>query len=288
MLTPMLMLALSMCADPGTPATGQGAQPKPTDAPSAKSPAASASAAPAPAIPTTDPADGTAVRIGGDREAKISKREDGSFVFQECLIDTPLPVGYPEPTAPGAIELKRYPVVRRAEVTGKSAPDLGSNFAFWPLFNHIKDRNIEMTSPVEMNYSNIDKNPPDGGDVVPESWTMSFLYRRVDQGPLGADEKRKNVKVVDSPAVTVIALGVRGPYGFQRMRKQWKLLETWLSEQNVWDAAGEPRVFYYNGPDRRERDKWAEVQIPVKLMKPAAATTTTPANSASSSEPATR
>ncbi|MEC9372584.1 MAG: hypothetical protein VYC34_02025, partial [Planctomycetota bacterium] len=37
--------------------------------------------------------------------------------------DTKLPVGYPRPTPPGAMEIKRYDVVRQAEVSGEGAPD---------------------------------------------------------------------------------------------------------------------------------------------------------------------
>lgn len=235
------------------------------------------SAGPAAAGAASEPAEGGAVRVGGDVDAAVERAEDGGFRWKASRIDTPLPAGYPAPTPPGAIDLKRYPSVRRAEVSGTMAPDLGMNFAFFPLFNHIKDRGIAMTSPVEMDYSGVAKDPPEGGDAVPAGWTMSFLYRTSDLGPTGPDEKRKNVKVVDAPAVTVISLGVRGSYDFSRMRAEWKKLEAWLASQTEWDAAGQPRALHYNGPDVPARDRWSEVQIPVRrAVRPEAAAAPTP------------
>lgn len=236
--------------------------------PASEREAASGKSAEVGVIPSADPEDGKTIRIQGD--AKITRTDGGDFVFGQMLINTPLPVGYPEPTPPGVIEIKRYPLVRRAEVTGSMSPGIGMNLAFFPLFRHIQSRDIEMTAPVEMNYTGTGKKVPDGGDAKPETWTMSFLYRRTDQGPTGPDATRQNVKVVDVPAVTVISMGVRGSYDYSRMRKEWQKLEKWLSEQKVWDAAGEPRALHYNGPDRRESDQWSEVQIPIKLMAKAA------------------
>lgn len=239
-------------------------------------------------IPTTDPEDGKSIRILGD--AEVTRTPQESFVYEQMLINTPLPVGYPNPTPPGVIEIKRYPVVRRAEVTGTMSPGIGMNLAFFPLFRHIQSRDIEMTSPVEMNYTGTGKKTPEGGDAKPDTWTMSFLYRRTDQGPTGPDATRQNVKVVDVPAVTVISMGVRGSYDYARMRREWQKLEKWLSEQNVWDAAGEPRALHYNGPERRDADKWSEVQIPIRLMaksnSPAPAITTDATRSEAAPKPA--
>ncbi len=234
--------------------------------PTGSAPAAPQAASTAPVPPTVSPKAGDGVRVGGDLTAAVTKKSESLYVAGRCTIDTPLPDGYPMPTPEGAIEIKTYPMVRRAEVTGKMAPNIGMNLGFWPLFNHIKSRDIAMTSPVEMNFTGTDKPVPDGGDAVPATWTMSFLYRSPELGPTGQDEQRKNVKVVDVPPVTVVALGVRGGYDYSRMQAKWKELETWLSEQRVWDAAGEPRVLYYNGPNVRNADKWAEVQIPIRLV----------------------
>ncbi|MBY0311909.1 MAG: heme-binding protein [Phycisphaerales bacterium] len=230
------------------------------------------------AIPTADPEDGKSIRILGD--AQVTRTAQDFFVYEQMLINTPLPVGYPDPTPPGVIEIKRYPLVRRAEVTGTMSPGIGMNLAFFPLFRHIQSRDIEMTSPVEMNYTGTGKKTPEGGDAKPDTWTMSFLYRRTDQGPTGPDATRQNVKVVDVPAMTVISMGVRGSYDYARMQREWQKLEKWLSEQAVWDAAGEPRALHYNGPERREADKWSEVQIPIRLV--AKNSSSTPSGSSAS------
>jgi len=139
-------------------------------------------------------------------------------------------------------------------------PDWGMNFAFFPLFNHIKRRDIAMTSPVEMNYDGLG-NP---GATRPTGWTMSFLYRTPELGPDGMDPQDTRILVEDLPPVTVVAIGMRGPYKLDRVRTGIKALRDWLSGQAEWEEAGDPRALFYNGPEVRSRDKWSEVQIPVR------------------------
>ncbi len=219
------------------------------------------------------------VRIRGDASVRSVRDGDGAYKAGACRFDTPLPDGYPAPTPPDCIEIKRYPSVRRAEFSGNVTPDLGMSIAFFPLFQHISDRKIPMTSPVEVDYAGIgDEQKSDTGDEPqaekkeepakkqPTGWTMSFLYRTPDLGPTGEDRKRKTVKVVDTPCVTVIALGVRGSQSFGRMRERIEVLQRWLAEQSVFEACGDPRGLYYNGPDVPEFNKWGEVQIPVRLV----------------------
>ncbi|MFN9971363.1 MAG: hypothetical protein ACK58T_15860, partial [Phycisphaerae bacterium] len=105
------------------------------------------------------PASGGLVRLAGG-DAAVNKRGEGeSTTFSAdgvLTIDTPLPVGYPDPTPPGAIDLKLYPSVRRAEVSGEvKSLSSGGNDGFWPLFRHIQRRDIAMTSPVEMEYRTV-------------------------------------------------------------------------------------------------------------------------------------
>ncbi len=207
---------------------------------------------PAPAI--AEPGMPAVLRVGGDMDAAVQRR-GGNYSAGSCSITTPLPAGYPDPTPPGAIEIKSYPSVRRAEVRGESSPDLGMNFAFWPLFNHIKDRGIAMTSPVEMDYRGGDD------DSVGSAWTMSFLYRSEDLGPTG---KAGRVVVVDTEPMTVLALGGKGTYSRSRVQAGLEELRQWLDANPQWRAAGEPRALYYNGPEKPNRDKWYEVQIPIK------------------------
>jgi len=220
--------------------------------------------------PSGDDDTWTVKRIAGDMQATVSF--DGrAYRFGSMAITTPLPEGYPAPTPPAAIELKKYPAVRRAQVTSSKSPDRGMNSAFWPLFQHIKRRDIAMTSPVEMDYPGIDDPQADAGE-----WTMSFLYRTADLGPTGND--RDGVVVVDVPPMTVVAIGFKGGYGYDRAKRELQSLETWLAASTDWERAGEPRAMYYNGPEKWAWDKWGEVQIPVRRRTPPPAEPMAPEN----------
>lgn len=207
----------------------------------------------------TPPLPGETRRVGGDMAATVIERS-GTFRFGSLLIDTPLPAGYPAPTPPGSIDLKTYPVVRRAEYraegVGEGVGEGGMNRAFWPLFNHIKSRDIAMTSPVEMDYADVSG----ASDRTTRNWTMSFLYRYTDQGPTGEDGR---VIVRDAPQVTVLAAGVKGDYGLSKATPAMEQIEAWLAANPQWKPAGAWRSLYYNGPQLRWWNKWGEVQIPV-------------------------
>jgi len=198
-------------------------------------------------------------RVGGDLQA-VAEFLDGEFRSGPCRIPTSLPEGYPPPSPPGAIELKRYPLVRRAGISGSMPPDWGMNFAFFPLFNHIKRRDIAMTSPVEMNYDGLGEP----GATKPTGWTMSFLYRTPELGPSGMDSNDKRVLVEDIAPITVVAIGLRGPYRLDRVKTGLAALRDWLASQTEWEEAGAPRALFYNGPEVRSGDKWLEVQLPVR------------------------
>lgn len=206
-------------------------------------------------------------RVGGDMTAK-AEFADPSWRYDKMAITTPLPQGYPAPTPPGAIELKKYPGVRRAQVSRTGLPDVGMNIGFWPLFQHIQRREIAMTSPVEMEYSGVAARGPDapGREYASTSgdWTMSFLYRTPDMGRLGAD--KGGVEVVDVGPLTVLSVGFRGAYGVERVEEGLFKLEQWLAGQSEWERAGEPRALYYNGPERRGGLKWGEIQVPVRRV----------------------
>ncbi len=217
------------------------------------------------AIPPT----GQSQRVGGDLAIRISG-SDGDYRSGNCSIDTPLPEGYPLPTPPNAIDIKTYPSVRLAEVVGAGNPDDGMNKTFWPLFNHIKSHEIAMTSPVEMSYKGLDVASPS----EPSSWSMAFLYRRPEQNTVGVEGK---VVVRDASPVTVIAVGLKGNYSMDLVQSGMKKIEAFLAENPQWQPAGDWRSLYYNGPALLFWNKWAEVQLPVRL--------TNPTPSASSSQP---
>lgn len=224
------------------------------------------------------PAPGKVRRVGGDMTAAVERK--GEFYSSgTASITTELPDGYPEPTPPGAIDLKTYPSIRRAEVSGTSSPDVGMQAGFFPLFGHISRRKIAMTSPVEVDYTGWSWRTADATATPPaaptspttrtraprpEGWTMSFLYRRPDLGPTGTDESNERIKIVDTAPVTVVAIGWQGDYSMTGTAKALAEVEAWLAKNPEWEIAGEPRSLYYNGPEKRANQRWAEAQVPVR------------------------
>lgn len=234
------------------------------------------------AVPKFALAESASQRVGGDLGLSATL-EGGTWKSGTAVISTPLPEGYPAPTPPGAVDLKMYPVVRRAEVRGKEEISGREGAAgFWPLFNHIQRRQIEMTSPVEMEYSMLDKqaggvkNGVEGGagDEVgaggqsaesPSPWTMSFLYRKVEQGPVGRDENDGRVIVFDTPAMLVASRGFQGNYSDERLMAEMDELVAFMAKDGRFVPMGRPRVLMYNGgPGDNPKRYWGEVQVPVK------------------------
>lgn len=267
--------------------------------------------------PAAPPAPGQTVRVGGDSAAAAIQKGD-DWTSGTASITTPLPDGYPAPTPPNAIDLKTYPSIRRAEFASTvGSPDLGMNFGFFPLFNHIKRRDIAMTSPVEMDYAGLraapgtgakpaegaapsvkpaSESPASSGEVAKPSeeatksaaplWTMSFLYRSPNLGPTGEDQADARIKIVDTAPATYISIGMQGAYGITNVKAGLAKLEQWLAEHPTWTRAGEVRSLYYNGPDQPNSRKWLEVQLPVRLASPTSATATAPPASSAPTPPA--
>jgi len=92
---------------------------------------------------------------------------------------------------------------------------------------------------------------------------MSFVYRTPELGPDGLDSKDDRILIEDIPPMTVLAIGMRGPYKLERVNHGLAELRTWLSQQSEWEEADDPRALFYNGPEMGSRDKWSEVQIPL-------------------------
>ena len=91
--------------------------------------------------PKVLPSPGEAIRIHGDAPSAIKEGE--MWKSNDLLIDTPLPQGYPAPTPAECLEIKTYPVERRAEFKNENLwfkSILGDSRAFWNLFSHIKNR----------------------------------------------------------------------------------------------------------------------------------------------------
>lgn len=211
----------------------------------------------APAAPSREDS-WSILRVGGNMKVETTGLS-GDYRFERSVVDTELPEGYPAPTPPGAIDIKKYPAARRAEVTGRMNADMGMNFGFWPLFQHIQRKEIAMTSPVEMDY----REWPNTRGENPEAWTMSFLYRTPDMGAIGSDGR---VQIVDTEPIVMLSIGMNGPYRLAAVRTGLAKLQNWLATQSEWQAVqgADPRALYYNDPSVPDRFKWMEVQMPVR------------------------
>ena len=164
--------------------------------------------------------------------------------------EAPLPEGFPELTPVGEIRLQQYPKYRLA----KTEMTLLEGRAFWTLFNHIKEREIAMTAPVEMTYAADEKGT--------KKTSMSFLYRSTEQGELGTTDK---VEVVDVPAQFAISIGIRGNANRERVADAKRRLEAWLqSHSGEYEPSGPLRVMNHNSPFVSESKQYSEVQIPVR------------------------
>jgi hypothetical protein len=162
-----------------------------------------------------------------------------------------MPRGFPGYTPVGKIELKQYPAYRKATASGGSQ--------FWTLFRHIKQNDIQMTAPVEMDFG----NPRSEGSMK----SMSFLYESPEQGTAG---KTGIVDVNDVPAMTVVSIGCRGSQTAEAVAEAKKKLLAYLEEKkDQWIADGPMRVMGYNSPFVPRSRNFFEVQIPLKAVKPA-------------------
>jgi hypothetical protein len=161
-----------------------------------------------------------------------------------------MPRGFPDYTPVGQIEVKKYPEYRKATASGVGE--------FWTLFRHIKQNDVAMTAPVEMDY----------GDPHAEKSTersMSFLYGSRDLGAVG---KEGGVEVTDVPAMTVVSIGCRGsrtPAAIQAAKE--KLLAYLADKTDQYAIAGPMRVMGYNSPFVPRDKNFFEVQVPVMPAK---------------------
>ena len=173
-------------------------------------------------------------------------------------VAAPLPKGFPPPTEEGKIEVKRYPAYRAATVRYTGDLSQATFGAFSPLFRHISDNEISMTSPVETRYplSTLD---PDNSDTNGEA-LVSFLYRDTDTYP---EEIAENIEVEDIPPMTVVSLGLRGSYDYRSYQENVQKLYNWLKDNPEYAVVGQPRRFFYDSPFVPEALKRSEIQIPI-------------------------
>ncbi len=176
--------------------------------------------------------------------------------------DAPLPLGFPDATKPGAIEVKDYPAYRSAVAKSDGAMAQGGDLLFFWLFNHIQKKDIAMTAPVINNYQDAEmlKSPGTRGNL-----SMEFLYRQPDQGETG--EGVGPVEVKDFPPAKYVCLGIQGRMANSVMQEGIETLNAWLEESKEWEAAGPPRRLGYHGPMTPVEQRLWEIQIPIKPTK---------------------
>lgn len=164
------------------------------------------------------------------------------------LKEAELPEGFPGYTPVGTIEVKQYPVMRKAMADGSNR--------FWSLFRHIKANNVAMTAPVEMRMG--DAKTPAGREEA-----MAFFYERADQGTPGS---AGGVSVVDDEALTVVSIGCRGRRTTESVEKARQQLLAWIeARSDQYEVSGPLRVMGYNSPFVPVNRQFYEVQIPVTL-----------------------
>lgn len=194
-------------------------------------------------------ADELTARPAADAALARSVRALASDLTFRPVAEAELPAGMPGFQALDEIELRHYPAYRMAR-TGMKGGTMG---AFWPLFQHIQERQIAMTTPVQIDYEA-------DGERAREA-SMAFLYGSPELGPTGADAR---VEVVDVAPMTVLTVGSRGYDRASRVAELRQRLEAWLQGHPEWQAAGEIRTMGYNSPSVGSERRYFEVQIPIR------------------------
>jgi peptide methionine sulfoxide reductase msrA/msrB len=150
-------------------------------------------------------------------------------------------------TPSGEFEIKTIPAGKMLSTESKASYFESDNNLFMRLFNYIKAEKIPMTVPVEAEI-----NPG---------------VMRFHVGSEAAAKQHKDtseVKIIDRPARTVAALGIRGSYSKSNYEEARQELEDWLSKNPDYETNGQPYMTYWNSPMMPFFLKHAEVQIPVK------------------------
>jgi hypothetical protein len=169
------------------------------------------------------------------------------------VVEAELPDGVPGFRALDELELRDYPAYRLARTSMRG----GAMAAFWPLFRHIQQRDIAMTTPVQMDWT--------PGREHTRAASMAFLYGAPALGPTGREGE---VEVVDQPPVTVLSLGARGYDRPARIAEMRARIDGWLAANPEWVAAGPQRTMNYNSPSVAEDRRYFELQLPVQRRAP--------------------
>ncbi len=150
----------------------------------------------------------------------------------------------------GKFEVKALPAARLIASQTDAAYFNDGNRLFRPLFRYISERDVAMTTPVEAEI-----NP---------GVMYFYIGANVSSDVLDAT---KNVSVHELPERLVASLGVRGGYKERNFNKAAAKLSAWLLKNPAYEAIGEARGIFWNGPFIPGFFKRFEVHIPVQLVK---------------------
>ncbi len=175
-------------------------------------------------------------------------------------IAAPLPEGFPSPTSAGQIEIKHYPAYRAGTIAYEGRLSAATAAAFDPLYRHISANDIAMTAPVETRYPLVTLQTDPTQPEEQGRAEVSFLYRNRQIQP---QTVAPEIQIQDYPPMTVVSIGVQGPYSYRRYQENVVRLRQWLEQHPQYRIAGSPRQFFYDSPFVPDAFKRSEVQIPV-------------------------
>ena len=153
-------------------------------------------------------------------------------------------------TGVGEFEIKALPATRLIASQTEAAYFDGKNRLFPPLFRYISSRDIAMTTPVEAEI-----NP---------GVMYFYISANVSSDKL---DITKDVSVCELPERLVASLGVRGAYSEHNFKKASAKLSAWLLKNPTYEAVGDARGVFWNGPFIPGFFKRFEVHVPVRLVK---------------------
>jgi len=198
-----------------------------------------------------------------------AERAKATWIVKEA----DLPAGYPPPGPVDQIIVKQYPSYRSATVTAKPGT-AGQGPMFNKLFDHIKQNDIAMTAPVQMEYAS--PEPADAGQgagdaggakqggAKPAMRSMAFLYA---DDTIGEASRAGDVTVADHPPMTVLSIGFRGGYADERFAQLAGRLRQWAADHpDAVRVTGPARTLGYNSPFVPVFMRYGEVQLPVELL----------------------
>ena len=152
-----------------------------------------------------------------------------------------LPSGFPEPAQIGVIEVKQYPQYRAVTYTHAGDLRQATGIAFNPLFQHISNNQIAMTTPVEARYTASSEQI----DAVPQA-EVSFLYPAPNIAPTSVNSA---VEVRDTSPMTVVSIGVGGPDTWESYENNLQKLKDWLQEHPEYEIVGPLAPLFLQFPD---------------------------------------